>query len=199
MLLPVAYIPNTLSLSRIPLGGLFLLTYTTGSRVGFWHSIAVLALALITDFLDGYLARSWNVESLTGYLLDGLGDKVFYAAILLVIAREDATQVFPAWALIARELIWYGIRAIDAQQKKHIKYLRFYSLAFALVIRLYFLCFLVRGACVLYEYPIPEFLNGYAVVAFVAITVGYIQIFSLSKVIIVDLEHSQNDGNQPHA
>src|SRR5438128_11941287 len=99
------HLPNVLSLSRIPIAAAFLITFSTREAAMFWSSMAVLAIALLTDVLDGRLARMWNTASTTGYFLDGLGDKVFYAAILLVIARENPAQTFLAWALIARELI----------------------------------------------------------------------------------------------
>lgn len=57
----------------------------------FWGHIAflVFAVSAITDFLDGYLARKWNVTSRFGRLLDPIADKIFVGLPLLVLAAAS--------------------------------------------------------------------------------------------------------------
>lgn len=194
-----AALPNLLSLSRIPLAGLFLVTFDSRNRVLFWTSLGVIAVALLTDILDGRLARKLRVQSTTGYFLDGLGDKVFYAAILLAIAREDPTQGLLAWTLIARELIWYGARAVDPHRDERRLYLRSLSLFYALIVRVYFAGFIMISWLSLSGYGIPDFVHLYVAAGGLAAVAGFSQIVLLAKVIVVDLESCQRDRNYSHS
>jgi len=91
-------------LSRIPLAGLFWLTY--GDRA--W-SFAILAVAAITDALDGTFARRARARtpcaSTAGEWLDPLADKIFVIVVLAAAVAHDATT----WSLVAlvcaRELV----------------------------------------------------------------------------------------------
>lgn len=183
-------VPNVLSLSRIPLAAAFVATYSVQADHTFWLAIGIMGAALITDVLDGRIARAWKIPTVTGYLLDGLGDKVFYAAILLVITREDPTQILLAWSLIARELIWYGLRAVDPNRQANIYYLRSFSVVYAFVIRAYFLCFFVIGWSHVSGRLIPNLIEYYGALGIIAAVFGYIQIYGLSKMIIVNFYRS---------
>lgn len=141
----LSLIPNALSLSRIPLAAMLVVFYDRSSAPYFWIGVGIVSAALVTDFLDGYIARRNHGESVAGYFLDGLGDKVFYAAILIIIAREEPAQTVVAWMLIARELIWYGLRAIDPLREQNRLFLRSYSLIYALAIRIYFAGFILSS------------------------------------------------------
>src|ERR1700737_751513 len=107
------YLPNALSLSRIPIAVFFVLIFTPSNPTSFWLCISALVLAAISDFLDGKLARAWNVSTDTGCFLDGLCDKVVYSALLIVAAREQEVHVFLPWLLILREILIYAIRSLD--------------------------------------------------------------------------------------
>lgn len=75
------YIPNALSISRIPLTILFPILYTAGFVP---LSITLFAIACITDMFDGKLARRWKVESEFGRVADTIGDKVLIASVLIL-------------------------------------------------------------------------------------------------------------------
>jgi cardiolipin synthase (CMP-forming) len=192
-----AYVPNLLSVSRIPLAAFFLVTFSPRDRAHFWISIFIISLALLTDILDGRLARSWAVTSVSGYFLDGLGDKVFYAALLIVITREAPSQILIAWLLIGRELILYGLRVIDPQQREHRMFLRSASLVYAFAIRIYFLSFLLWSATQLYGFVIPG-IRYFGVTAVPAIVVGYSQIFYLAKMVANNFESGDDDRDSLH-
>lgn len=70
----IAYIPNTLSLSRVLLFPLFVYCYHHQS---FNLALIVLVFSMLSDFFDGYLARKYNVCSDLGALLDPIADKAF--------------------------------------------------------------------------------------------------------------------------
>jgi phosphatidylglycerophosphate synthase len=136
------YFPNILSLSRVPLGFVFLICFSATDVFKFFISLCILGAAFATDFIDGRLARRWRVQTRTGYYLDGLGDKTLYAALLLVIAREDRSQLLIAWSLIVRELILYAMRLVDNNVDTNIGRLKPFSWCYAFSIWAYFLSFL---------------------------------------------------------
>lgn len=77
--------PGLLSLSRLPLALLFVL-----SRSHPRFAIGVLFVAAATDLADGWLARRFHQETPTGRVLDPITDKVFVATVIvsLVVARS---------------------------------------------------------------------------------------------------------------
>ncbi len=83
-------LPNLLSAARLPLAAAFPFLGPEGR-------FAVVAAAAVTDFLDGYLARRWGVNSTLGRLLDPVADKVFVLALVGVLLAEGALT--PSWAL----------------------------------------------------------------------------------------------------
>ena len=134
-------IPNGLSLSRLVLSSLFVVIFSETDPVLFILALSFALMALLTDFLDGYLARRWNAASELGYFLDGMGDKAFTAAICLVMMTTHAELAIVGWLLIVREIFLYALRAIDNNKQANLKKLRKLSLLQAGTIRLYFLVY----------------------------------------------------------
>jgi cardiolipin synthase len=87
----VLNIPNLLSLLRIALVPVFLWLLLTEM---FLLAIAVLALAGLTDFLDGFLARKLNQTTKLGKMLDPVADRLYIFATLLALS---ATGYVPWW------------------------------------------------------------------------------------------------------
>ena len=115
-------LPNTLTLLRIflvPVLVTVLLTPLSEHWLGVPRHIAGLGLFLaasLTDFLDGYLARSRNQVSKLGKLLDPLADKLLISAALIALVEN---HLAPAWAtviIIGREFAVTGLRAIAADE-----------------------------------------------------------------------------------
>lgn len=151
-------VPNLLSISRIPASALFVLVFSASDPFGFWVAVLLAVGALITDFADGYLARKWKIVSEAGYFLDGLGDKCFTIAFCLVITRIMPSMVFTMWALISRELLLYGLRAIDPSKTQNLRRLRWISLWQAASIRLSFGLFLLITALQIHDYGSSDIL-----------------------------------------
>lgn len=92
--------PNLMSALRLPLAVIF--PFAARSRGG---ATAVLALAALTDVLDGWMARSEGRETTTGAVLDPIADKAF---VLSVVTTLIAHGKIPRWgipALLAREIL----------------------------------------------------------------------------------------------
>lgn len=94
----VRYIPNALSTGRIILASIF-----PFSPENWWFWL-VLGSGL-SDFLDGWVARRWQVQSWQGGLLDAIADKLF---ILCVLISFVSVGKFSGWwvpALLSRDLL----------------------------------------------------------------------------------------------
>lgn len=75
------------------------------------------ALASFTDWLDGFLARRWDVSTAFGAFLDPVADKLMVAtALILLSGRYGAIVVIPASIILARELAVSALREWMAQK-----------------------------------------------------------------------------------
>ncbi len=129
-------VPNLITLGRLLLPGLFFAAINRhvgldGICFWMWLCFALFVLAGLSDILDGYLARSWKVESAFGRVVDPFADKIlicgafiffssrnFLDPHLLLLAQADTvtkvTGVAPwmAVVLVAREFLITGIRGL---------------------------------------------------------------------------------------
>ena len=92
--------PNLLSLLRIPLAVLF--PFVAGSRN---KALLVLALAGLTDVLDGYLARRDGEATATGAVLDPIADKLFAISVVGTLIAQGKIPRWSVPALLAREIL----------------------------------------------------------------------------------------------
>lgn len=79
-----------------------------------WPAAILFIIASLTDWLDGYLARKWKVESNMGRLMDPIADKILVLGaivMLLTMGRVDPVMVF---LFLARDIFIGGIRAVAA-------------------------------------------------------------------------------------
>jgi cardiolipin synthase (CMP-forming) len=90
-------IPNLLSIFRLILVPIFVATYFGDSEYARIYAAIIFALAGITDFLDGRIARKYKMESRLGIILDPLGDKVMTFSALLCITID---KIIPLWAVV---------------------------------------------------------------------------------------------------
>ena len=109
-------LPNILTLLRIlmlpVIGCVFFMEPVWGAAAA-WTAFAIYALAALTDFLDGYLARKWNQITPFGTFLDPISDKVFVAAMLVLLVgfgRLPDIWMVPVILILAREFLVSGLR-----------------------------------------------------------------------------------------
>ena len=107
-------LPNKLTLFRvilIPFFVFFLLApYFEG--YGNYIAVAIFIVASITDFLDGKIARKYNLVTNFGKFMDPLADKLLVCSALICLIQLES---IPAWVviiIIAREFIISGFRLI---------------------------------------------------------------------------------------
>jgi cardiolipin synthase len=101
----VKNVPNILSTIRIFLVPVFLLAYFCDDSSIKWWAAIVYALASLTDFLDGFIARKYQLITNLGKVLDPLGDKMMTFSVLVCITLD---KVIPLWAtlvFVVKELL----------------------------------------------------------------------------------------------
>ena len=109
-------LPNMLTLARIAVIPLFVwFTYDADPWYSMWAA-AIFAAAAITDVIDGYLARRWNLVTVVGKFLDPLADKLIVTAALVMMVRLGRVAAWVVIVLIAREFIVTGLRAVAANE-----------------------------------------------------------------------------------
>ena len=113
--------PNLLTLMRIALVPVlvWLLMYPAPGPSAM--AAGVFFVATLSDFFDGYIARSYGSGTTLGKFLDPLADKLVIASALIMLAAMPRTPRVPAWmvvVLVARELAVTGLRAMAAAEGK---------------------------------------------------------------------------------
>ncbi len=111
-------LPNVLTLSRFFLLPFFIVGFYINSKAGMLMSFCVFVVCCITDYLDGYYARSMKQVSRLGQMLDPLADKVLISiAIVSIFGFELASRysVVPATIILCREIAISGVR--DASEE----------------------------------------------------------------------------------
>ncbi len=109
-------LPNLLTLSRI--APLLVLLLSMGAPPLRWLALTLFALAGLTDFLDGYLARHRSEVSALGRFLDPIADKLLVASVLLMLVAKDIVVglvVLPALVILCREILVSGLREYLAE------------------------------------------------------------------------------------
>jgi CDP-diacylglycerol--glycerol-3-phosphate 3-phosphatidyltransferase len=106
-------LPNLLTLFRIFVTPLFfILFFYFPTRVFSLLASLLFALASLTDFLDGYIARRWNLETSLGKFLDPLADKLLVAVALIMLIPLDRVPSWMVAVIIGREILVTGLRVV---------------------------------------------------------------------------------------
>ncbi|MDX2116236.1 MAG: CDP-alcohol phosphatidyltransferase family protein [Planctomycetota bacterium] len=131
----LAALPNALTVSRLVLAALFFLSLELARRpihdeAWLLSAAGLFVLGAVTDALDGYLARRWNVITVFGRVMDPVADKVLVIGAFIYLAgpaflttvEARSGQVRPvqatavdAWmvvVILARELIVTSLRSV---------------------------------------------------------------------------------------
>lgn len=91
-----------------------------------WTIAAILFLiAAATDFIDGRLARRWEVESKLGSFLDTTADKLLVSTALLGLLAVNRVSPWVAFVIISREFTILGLRAAVSAGGSHFETSRF--------------------------------------------------------------------------
>ena len=105
-------IPNILTLLRIALIPVFMVSYYLPFSWAHLLTTAIFGLAAITDWFDGYLARRLGQVSPFGAFLDPVADKLIVAVALIMLVQGNPTLwfVLPAAVIVGREIAISALR-----------------------------------------------------------------------------------------
>ena len=109
-------LPNLLTISRIVvIPVIFMMVYIHATL---WQLVAAILfiVASITDYLDGYLARSRNETSAFGRLLDPIADKLLTHTAFIMLTAIGRLNVAACIIFIAREFVVSGLRLCAVEQ-----------------------------------------------------------------------------------
>lgn len=104
-------IPNFISFLRLPLAFLFLKQNVT-------IRLVAIILAMVTDGLDGFLARRYKLSSRFGTLLDPLMDRFFVFFVITVLVGEGAIGFWEVSTMVCRDIsvILFGFYLVFSDQ-----------------------------------------------------------------------------------
>ncbi|MFL2886029.1 MAG: CDP-alcohol phosphatidyltransferase family protein [Candidatus Pelagibacterales bacterium] len=101
----MSQVPNILSLVRMLFVPLILWLILSNY---FLLSAVVVALVGLTDYLDGYIARRYNHESLVGFYLDSIADKMLIVSIYMILGFKFLLPLNLIMLIIFREILILG-------------------------------------------------------------------------------------------
>ena len=91
-------IPNTLTLIRVVMIPIFITILSLShSYIGHVLAAVIFAIASITDYLDGFLARKWKVVSNFGKFADPMADKLLVMSAFIMMIE---LKMVPAWIVL---------------------------------------------------------------------------------------------------
>ena len=129
-------LPNKLTLSRIIITVLIIIVLFSGNYIsdllGFEifinESLVVdpkyvvagilFILASLTDFLDGYIARKYNMITDFGKLLDAIADKILVNSVLIILAAQGIIHPIIPVVIIIRDSVVNSIKMLAASKGK---------------------------------------------------------------------------------
>lgn len=107
----IVTVPNLVSTSRVALGFGFLVTEAVSVR------LALIAVASLTDFLDGWLARRTHAASRLGALVDPVADRFFALCVVIGYVITAQLSAWQAVALMFRDVMsiigWFVARNVS--------------------------------------------------------------------------------------
>ena len=115
-------LPNMLIIFRILMIPVFLFFFFAAGPAEIFRMAAmvVFIVAAITDLLDGYLARKWDVVSNFGALMDPLADKMLVSAALIALAYRQELAAWVVILIICREFWVTSLRMLALEQGKKV-------------------------------------------------------------------------------
>ncbi len=111
-------LPNKLTLIRVLLIPIFVVVLLVPLGISWqnWLALAIFAIASLTDFADGYLARKYQLITNFGKFMDPLADKLLVCSALVCLTSLGRIAVWMVIVIVAREFIISGLRLVAVDQ-----------------------------------------------------------------------------------
>ncbi len=168
---PTLNLPNTLTWIRIALIPLFVVVFYVPADWARPASAGIFALAGITDWLDGYLARRLAQTSAFGAFLDPVADKLMVAVALVLIVQSDQTIfsvliALSAAIIIGREITISALREWMAELGERGK------VAVSIVGKFKTIAQIVALILMLYKQPVGQVPTYHVGIGFLVVAAG---------------------------
>lgn len=112
-------LPNKLTIARLCLIPFFIVSFYIEYESSIMRiSALIFSVAAFTDFLDGYIARKYNLITNFGKFMDPMADKVLVASALICLVWKGTIEPWIVILIIAREYAISILRAIASSQGK---------------------------------------------------------------------------------
>lgn len=113
-------LPNKLTVLRVIMVVPFIVflmgnTHITGTYDK-WIALAIFVIASLTDLLDGYIARKYNMVTDFGKFMDPLADKLLVCLAMICFVELNKLPAWMVVIIIAREFVISGIRLVAAEK-----------------------------------------------------------------------------------
>ncbi len=107
---------NNLTLARMGTIPLLVFLLYFPNRVTSVLAMLIFIVASLTDLVDGFIARRYNMITNVGKFLDPLADKLLIAAVLIMLVHLRWLQAWIAVVIISREIMVTGLRSVAAEK-----------------------------------------------------------------------------------
>lgn len=107
------HLPNILTFSRIVVIPVVIGSFFLESHIGNWIGFTVFTLAGITDYFDGYFARTFEATTRLGRFMDPIADKLMVSSVILMLTAFDVItgiHILAAVVILCREILVSGLR-----------------------------------------------------------------------------------------
>jgi CDP-diacylglycerol---glycerol-3-phosphate 3-phosphatidyltransferase len=109
-------LPNSLTLLRIFLVPVLVVVLLTRTEGGLLAGTGIFGLGVLTDYLDGYLARRRREVTPLGILLDPIADKLLTTAAFIALVEMDSAPGWMVLIIVGREIAVTGLRNVAASR-----------------------------------------------------------------------------------
>jgi CDP-diacylglycerol---glycerol-3-phosphate 3-phosphatidyltransferase len=167
-------LPNILTLLRLGLTALLVVSLSAQYPANSAIALLVFLVASLTDYLDGVIARKWNLITDFGKLMDPLADKILTASAFICLIPYGA---LPAWVviiIISREFLITGLRLLASSKGLILpaEKLGKHKTAWQMITIVFFLALLALRDLGLEDSPIVDGLWSYGGAFLVTVTVA---------------------------
>ena len=111
-------LPNKLSIIRVALIPVIVILLYQQSDACRIIAGALFIIASLTDFLDGYIARKYNLVTNFGKFIDPVADKLLVLTTLIMLLHRGQTEAWIIIIILCRELAVDGLRLVAVTQGK---------------------------------------------------------------------------------
>ena len=112
--------PNSLTLYRIIVVPVIVVLLMFPNRLTAFLAAVLFSAAAITDYLDGFYARRFGLESSLGKIMDPVADKLLVSCAFIMIASHGWIEAWMVCVIIGRELAVTGLRNVLAEHKEDV-------------------------------------------------------------------------------